>query len=154
MGLEYMKKMTLLLGKDYVPPLGLGIKSKQIQWISKYDSGYEFDENSLYVFIKGGGYTLSVNFQEKEDVSKWIPDRIKDQIMEQVIWDLRYKGKILFSETIPQGAHMRDRNHIKMDVKKFVKEYGPKTLDEMMRKSYMWTTSVWNITNGILEFTD
>jgi hypothetical protein len=156
LGPKYYDRIIDLMGKEYNKiPMRLGISAFQKHWISKNGGGYEFAGTKLYVFVNAGGYHLSKDFAKEKNISTWIPDRIKDEVMQRVIWGLRYKAPI-FQQKTRQGPHMRDREHIKIDVRKYCKKYGQPELESLMKQNYIWTQSVnnWKITNGILEFID
>jgi len=156
LGPDYYDRIKSLMGKDYIAPMKLGITSSQKHWISKNGGGYEFDGNSVYVFVDAGGYSIDKDFAKQSNISDWLPDNVKDKVMKQTIWDLKYRKPTLFYEKTPMGRHMNDKEHVKLDVKDFCKKYGQKELEDLMRQNYMWNTAVrpsdWKITNGVLEF--
>jgi hypothetical protein len=153
LGLKYYKYISTLLGEDYIPPMRLGISSFQKHWISQKGGEYEFAGNTLYVFIDAGGYYIPINFATSKNISNWIPNYIKNLVIKQAIWDLRYKTPI-FRKNIPMPYPQRSRDNYKVNIKDFCNKYGQKNLEDLMHKNYMWNTSVenWKITDGILEF--
>ena len=156
LGDEYWDRIEALMGEDYVPHIQLGISSHQMHWISKNDSKYEFDGNRVFCQVKGSGWRIPVDFRKISNTEDWLPDRVKDDIMQQAIWDLRYSEPLSIKK-IPAGDHYsRDHEEIEIDVRIYCDEYSQEELENLMKQSYMWKTSVknWKIEDGILKFRD
>ena len=156
LGDEYWDRIEALMGEDYTPRIQLGISSHQMHWISKNDGQFEFDGNYVFCQVRGSGWRIPVDFRKSSNVENWLTDRIKDDIMQQAIWDLRY-SEPLSKKKIPSGyQHARDIEEVEIDVSIYCDEYSQEELENLMSKSYMWTKSVrsWKIEDGILSFRD
>ena len=154
-GKEYYDKILALMGPEYIPRISLGVFAEQKQWISKNDRMFEFRGTGIFENVRGGSKRLEIDFKDKDNISEWLPDYIKDEIMQQAIWDLRYKDPIE-KEVVPQGPHMSDIEHIKIDVSDFVNKYGEDELTELMKLNFMWRPDKiqWEIYDGILKLVD